>query len=113
MCSGLVESRTTPLTGRGDDAKGEEVCTCRTYRIGWCSGSCLACDPDDETAQLTETDVNETLAAIKAGESIPADGPFFYVRRGAEFVLRRKCDAAEMVRVAAAEVESTPILGLD
>jgi len=55
---------------------------------------------EEEAAELTET-----LAAIRAGESIPADGLFFYVRRGANFVVTSKCGAAEVARVAIAEVE--------
>lgn len=111
MCMGRI-----PAFGIGwkQCSQGEEICTCRTSQIGWCSGPCLPCgDPDEQTAELTESLVSETLAAIKAGESIPADGPYFYARRGAEFVVRRKCDAAEVVRVAVAKVASTPILGLD
>lgn len=59
---------------------------------------------EEQNAELTET-----LAAIRAGESIPADGPFFYARRGDDFVVRRKCGAAEVARVAIAEVKSAPI----
>ena len=51
------------------------------------------------------------MAAIKANRFIPSDGRFFYVRQGAEFVVRRKCDVAEMDRVVIAEIETVPVLG--
>lgn len=49
--------------------------------------------------------IRKTLAAIIEGGSIPGDGPFFYVRSGADLVVRKKCDLAEVARVAAAEVK--------
>lgn len=33
----------------------------------------------------------------------------FHVKRGDDFVVRRKCGAAEVARVAIAEVKSAPI----
>ena len=65
------------------------------------------CFPIQDAAAAAEQDelLASTMAAIGAGESIPADGPFFYLRRGAEFVIRRKCDAAEVGRVAVEDVE--------
>ena len=41
----------------------------------------------------------------QAGRFRPS-GLFFYARRGEDFVVRRKCDAVEMGRVAVAEVET-------
>ena len=58
-----------------------------------------------------ETELAETLAAISANRTIPADGRFFYTKRGSEFVVRRKCDVAEVGRVAISEVEPVPVLG--
>lgn len=56
--------------------------------------------------EVPETELlRETLAAIIEGGSIPGDGPFFYVRSGADVVVRNKCDLAEVARVAAAEVK--------
>lgn len=66
------------------------------------------CREDDLRAELDEQ-LTETLAAIMAGESIPADGLFFHVRRGDDFVVRRKCGAAEVARVAIADIGSAPI----
>ncbi len=63
-----------------------------------------------ETAEY-ETELAETLAAIRANRSIPADGSFFYAKRGSEFVVRRKCDVAEVGRVAISEVEPVSVLG--
>ena len=69
-------------------------------------GLCLpvAGATDAETVQL-----EETLAAIKERRSIPADGPFAYLKQGEDFVVRRKCDGTEMGRVAIAEVGSVRI----
>lgn len=47
---------------------------------------------------------------IRARKSIPADGPFVYLKQGTDFVVRRKCDRAEMGRVAIAEVHSALIV---
>ena len=68
-------------------------------------------DPPQLSAPELDAQLTEVLAAIRVGESIPADGLFFYVRRGADFVVRRKCGAVEMARVAIAEVESAPVPG--
>lgn len=63
-----------------------------------------------ETAEY-ETELAETLAAIRANRTIPADGSFFFAKRGSELVVRRKCDVAEVGRVAISEVEPVPVLG--
>ena len=65
---------------------------------------------DAETAEYS-AELAETLVAIRTNGSIPADGRFFFTRRGAEFVVRRKCDIAEVGRVAITEVEPVPVLG--
>ena len=75
----------------------------------WKSGNCLPTTAAGRTA--LEAELGETLAAIRANEPIPADGRVFYVKRGADFVIRRKCDAAEVGRLAIAEVEAPPVVG--
>lgn len=84
------------------NCKQQEFCTCYPGQLG-------DCFPAQE---LAAADLEEllagTVAAIQAGEAIPADGPFFYLRRGAEFVIRPRSDAAEVGRVAVADVEPAP-----
>jgi hypothetical protein len=63
-------------------------------------------DEDPSVAAATmETELAETVMAIKAGEPIPVDGSFVYLSRGPDLVVRRRCDMAEVARVAIAEVE--------
>lgn len=81
-------------------------CDCQPGGLGFCFGPSTAA----EEAEY-ETELAETVAAIKANRSIPSDGRFFYARQGAEFVVRRKCDVAEVGRVAIAEIETVPVLG--
>lgn len=70
------------------------------------------CAPwEAETAAAETEQLEQTLAAIRAGRSISADGPFVYVRQGADYVVRRRCDAAEMGRVAVADVRPVPVVG--
>ena len=92
--------------GHVDCTNGEETCTCD---LGEDYGLCY------ELAQLSaeeqEAQLAETLASMRAGESIPADGLFFYVRKGTDFVVRRKCDATEVGRVAIADAGSAQIHG--
>ena len=64
-----------------------------------------------ETAAAETEQLKETLAAIKTGRSISADGPFVYLRQGADYVVRRRCDAAEVGRVAIADVRPIPVVG--
>lgn len=85
---------------------GPEFCTCQRKTPGICYVPEYGMDEAAEREKL-----DESLAAIKAGRSIPADGPFFYVSSGGDLVVRRKCDTAEVARVAVAEV--TPVLALD
>ena len=56
------------------------------------------------TAAAEAEQLKKTLAAIKAGRSVPADGPFVYLRKGTEYVVMRRCGAVEVGRVAVAEV---------
>ena len=62
------------------------------------------------TAANAEVELTEVLAAIKAGESIPVDGSFFYVRRGPDLVVRRRCDMSEVARVSLDEVRPASTL---
>ena len=69
-------------------------------------------DPEAAGTAAAETEqLKKTLAAIRAGRSISADGPFVYLRQGADYVVRRRCDAAEMGRMAVADVRPVPIVG--
>ena len=102
-CRGAIKTGPLPV-GFTNCIQGEVPCTCKTEKFGLCDIPQLSAA--EQAAQLTET-----LAAITAGESIPADGLFFYARRGADFVVRRKCGAVEMARVAIADVESAPVPG--
>ena len=61
-------------------------------------------DPNVAAAKM-ESELSETLLAIKAGDPIPSDGSFVYVSRGPDLVVRRKCDMAEIARVAIADVQ--------
>ena len=85
-----------------------EFCSCYLEDIWFCF-------PSEDVAAAAEQGklLASTVAAMQAGEAIPADGPFFYLRRGAEFVIRRKCDAAEVGRVAVEDVKPqfTPAVG--
>ena len=83
-----------------------DVCQCEAKKLGRCGGFLQL------SAEEQDTRLKVTLAAIRTGESIPADGLFFYLRQGADFVVHRKCDAAEVARVAIADVESASILGV-
>lgn len=58
-------------------------------------------------AMKMEAELSETVLAIKSGRPMSADGSFFYVSRGMDLVIRRKCDMAEVARVAIAEVQPT------
>ena len=64
----------------------------------------------DVAAAKLESELLETVSAIRAGESIPADGSFVYVSRGPDLVVRRRCDLAEFARVAIVELEPARIL---
>jgi len=86
------------------DCHQDAECECDSWNIAWCE------DLRELAVGELEAELSETLAAIKANNSIPADGRFFYVKRGTEFVVRSKCDGAEMARLAIAEVESAPTL---
>ena len=85
------------------------VCRCK-HRMD--PGNCVP--PQDEdpnvAAAKMESELSETLLAIKAGDPIPADGSFVYVSRGPDLVVRRKCDMAEIARVAIADVQPARIL---
>ena len=102
-CRGAKKSGPLPI-GFTNCIQGEEPCTCDVEDLG-------LCDPPQLSAAEQAAQLTETLAAIRAGESIPADGLFFYARRGADFVVRRKCGAVEMARVAIADIESAPVPG--
>ena len=102
-CRGATKTGPLPV-GFTNCIQGEEPCTCEAEDFG-------LCDPPQLSAAEQAAQLTETLAAIAAGESIPADGLFFYARRGADFVVRRKCGAVEMARVAIADVESAPVPG--
>lgn len=99
MCIGYTNF---PI-GYTNCSHGEKVCDCSVSNFGFCLGPRDAAATAAEEAQL-----EETLAAIKSGRPIPADGPFFYGRRGEDYVVRRKCDAVEMARVAVADVGTRP-----
>lgn len=95
MCYGYF---TSPV-GLTNCIHGKKACDC----VATAPGKCF--DSDNAAATVTEADeLEETLAAIRAGRPISANGLFFYARRGEDFVVRRKCDAVEMGRVAVAEV---------
>ena len=97
MCYGYF---TAPI-GFTNCSHGEAVCDCAVSNFGFCFG------PRGSAATAAEaTQLEETLAAIRARRPIPADGPFFFARRGDDFVVRRKCDAVEVGRVAVAEVRT-------
>ena len=77
----------------------------------WCYtpepyGNCWEEEGEDPSvaAANAEAELMETLAAIKVGDPLPVDGSFFYVGRGPDLVVRRKCDMTEVARVAVAEV---------
>ena len=97
----------SPLIGFRD-CHQDAPCHCylKPEDFGFCSVPLGAA----ETAEY-ETELAETLAAIRANRSVPADGSFFYAKHGSEFVVRRKCDVAEVGRVAISEVEPVPVLG--
>lgn len=99
MCNGYF---TAPI-GFTNCTQGERACECFVSNFGFCSGPRNAAARAAEAVQL-----EETLAAIRARRPIPADGPFFYGRLDEDFVVRRKCDAAEVGRVAIADV-TTPL----
>ena len=96
-----------PVIGFGNcNARAPCDCYMKAEDFGFCHLPLTAA----ETAEY-ETKLAETLAAIRANRTIPADGRFFYAKRGSEFVVRRKCDVAEVGRVAISEVEPVPVLG--
>ena len=96
-----------PLIGFTDCLQtGQCDCTTDVRDFGFCFSS----DTAAETAEY-ETELAETMAAIRTSKSIPSDGSFFFARQGADFVIRRKCDVAEVGRVAVSEVESVPVAG--
>ena len=98
---------TIPRTEGYDDCSDRPIgifCRCKTLDGG---GECVP-PPDDDprvAAAKMESELSETVLAIKAGVPIPADGSFVYIRRGTDLVVRRRCDMAEVARVAIAEVE--------
>ena len=95
MCYGYF---TSPI-GYTNCVHGEKACDCKAVNFGFCFG------PRNAAATAAEAEeLEETLAAIRAGRPISADGLFFYARRGEDFIVRRKCDAVVMGRVAVAEV---------
>ena len=99
MCIGYL---TAPI-GFTNCSHGEKVCDCSVSNFGFCFG------PRDAAATAAEAaELEVTLAAIRSGRPMPADGPFFYGKQGEDFVVRRKCDAVEMARVAVADVETRP-----
>ena len=97
MCTGFSPNN-EPVVGATRCA-GPVFCTCILRSIGFCDGREAAADSQAERRLL-----EETLAAIREGRAISADAPFFYVRSGADFVVRSKCDLAEVARLAVAEV---------
>ena len=104
MCNGYSVNA-QPILGYLN-CGGPEFCTCKRSNLGICWEIEAGMEEAAEKEQL-----DETLAAIKAGRSIPADGPFFYVSSGGDLVVRRKCNTEEVARLAAAEVG--PVLALD
>ena len=101
MCVGLSVNN-NPLIGM-TSCGHPSFCTCQPLSIGFCRQPEAAAD-----SRARQHLLEETLAAIRTGESISADGPFFYVRRGMELVVRTKCDLTEVARVAVAEVARGP-----
>ena len=101
MCVGLPLNN-NPVIG-ATRCSHPSFCECRSRSIGFCFQPETAAD-----SQTRQHLLEETLAAIRVGKSIPADGPFFYVRRGMNLVVRSKCDRTEAARVAVAEVARTP-----
>lgn len=98
MCYGLSPN-SDPVVGATSCA-GPAFCTCDLGSIGFCDGR------ETTAGNLAEQQLlEETLAAIREGRSITADAPFFYVRAGNDFVVRSKCDLAEVARLAVAEVD--------
>ena len=90
------------------DCHENTPCVCHLYRnqIGICG-----IEENRETAAAQTEQLKKALAAIKAGQSISADGPFIYLRQGADYVVRRRCDAEEMGRVAVADVKPVHNVG--
>ncbi len=82
------------------------VCRMRIQDLGICG-----IGENGETAAVESEQLKRTLAAIKAGRSISADGPFVYLRQGSDYVVRRRCDAEEIGRVAVADVQPVPVVG--
>ena len=100
---------TFPSTdGFGNCIDSEDCDICYTED----EGNCLATQDEDPNvaAAKMEAELSETVVAIKAGESVPAEGSFVYVSRGPDLVVRRRCDMAEVARVAIAEVQPARIL---
>ncbi len=103
-CYGRLYGEPLGYTNCHEDAPCE--CEVRIEDYGFCWGGAAVGSAAEEAEQL-----KEALAAISAGRSISADGPFIYLRQGADYVVRRRCDAAEMGRVAVAEVQPVPVVG--
>lgn len=103
-CWGRLQGQPLGYTNCYEDAP----CVCRVEIKDY--GFCL--NPEAAGTAAAETEqLKETLAAIKAGRSIPADGPFVYLRQGTDYVVMRRCGADEVGRVAVAEVSPVPIVG--
>ena len=103
-CRGRIQGSPLGYTNCHENAP----CVCRLDIRDY--GFCL--NPEaGGTAAAESEELKETLAAIMAGRSISADGPFFYMRQGADYVVRRRCDAAEMGRVAVADIQPVSIVG--
>ena len=102
-CTGRIQG--SPLGFMNCHSEAPCRCELNVYDYGDCLDRADAAATTAETVQL-----QATLAAIRARKSIPADGPFVYLKQGTDFVVRRKCDRAEMGRVAIAEVHSALIV---
>ena len=102
-CTGRTHGFPVGFTNCHEDAP----CACRLDPRDF--GICLPWEA--ETAAAETEQLKKTLAAIRAGRSISADGPFVYLRQGADYVVRRRCDAAEVGRVAAADLRPVPVVG--
>ena len=104
-CWGRLQGEPLGYTNCYEDAP----CVCRVEIRDY--GFCLDREAAGNAAVEAEQ-LKKTLAAIKAGRSIPADGPFVYLRQGADYVVMRRCDALEVGRVAVAEVPPVHIVGV-
>ena len=103
MCVARLQGH--PVGWKNCHSDRQCACELRFEDIGFCL------DRTDATGMAAEAvQLKGTLAAIRELKPIPADGPFVYLKQGADFVVRRKCDGAEMGRVAIAEVRSGAIV---